>query len=573
MTAAHAMTMSRRALLRGASAISGLWAGASLGANAAGSAGPADLLLRDGKFLRFEAPPAQALAIRAGRIVALGGLQDVDPWVNSATRVLSLGGRTVIPGLIDSHIHAIRAGLTYGREVDWSGTRSIPEALERLRTAARTQAPGSWLIVAGGWIETQFRERRRPRLDEVQAAVPGFRVYLQRLYTAVLLDEAARISLDLPRRAELASRLTPEVDDQGRSTGWLQGDARTISEVYELLPPPSMAQQRAGTRDFLSHLNSLGVTGVIDPGGYNLPLSAYRALFDLWRHEGLSLRVDYSVCAPRRDRELEDFQRLQSLLPIDSGDTTLHFNGIGENVVWTMYNNDTPSAAARERLRQVLAWAASRALGVTLHWNNERSVDHLLTVIEQVAATHDIRRLRWSIAHLNDASARSLQRMKALGLGWLVQNALYFRAEELQHRHGDAVASWPRLRQAIELGIPVGMGTDAHRVMSCHPFVALQWLLDGRSAGGARTRRDGDLLDRLEALRLYTQGSAWFAHDEHQRGSLAPGLRADLAVLSGDYATIPVGAVGELRAELTLLGGKVVHASGDFEGIPRDSLR
>ena len=204
----------------------------------------------------------------------------------------------MIPGLIDSHIHAIRAGLSYGVEVSWIGASTLSEALQRLRQAAEKKPPGSWLVVAGGWTETQFAEARRPTQQEIVSAVPQHHVYLQRLYTSVFLSPGALEALGLPKHPELASRLKFDTDAGGQVTGWLSADARTISDVYDLLPQPDLTDALTGTRAFFRTLNSYGLTGVLDPGGYNLPVSAYQALFRIWRERGLSLRVAFSVCAP-----------------------------------------------------------------------------------------------------------------------------------------------------------------------------------------------------------------------------------------------------------------------------------
>ena len=154
----------------------------------AAQAQPADTILLDGKIITFDSAPAEALAVRGDRIVAIGRSADIRALAGPATRVIDLAGRTVIPGLIDSHIHAIRAGLTFTTEVHWIGATSLAEALDRLRAAAQAAPKGSWLVVAGGWIESQFAERRRPTQAEIAAAAPDHHVYVQVLYSAVLLS-------------------------------------------------------------------------------------------------------------------------------------------------------------------------------------------------------------------------------------------------------------------------------------------------------------------------------------------------------------------------------------------------
>ena len=172
-----------------------------------------------------------------------------------------------------------------------------------------------------------------------------------------------------PARPRLAP--TVERDRAGQPTGWLTGDNRAISDLFDLLPRPTVAQKVEGTRAFFRALNAMGVTGVIDPGGYNLAIPDYRPLFQVWRERGLTLRVRYSLCAPRRDHELEDFQELTQMLPMGFGDEWLRFNGIGENVTWGMYNNDKPTDAQKEQLYPVLRWAVSRGMTATFHWHND----------------------------------------------------------------------------------------------------------------------------------------------------------------------------------------------------------
>jgi predicted amidohydrolase YtcJ len=527
-----------------------------------------DTILINGKVVLYDAAPAEALTVRDGRIAAIGRTADIRALASAKTRVIDLAGRTVIPGLIDSHIHAIRGGLTFATEVHWIGVRSLKEALARIREKAAQTPKGSWLVVAGGWTERQFVEDRSPTQAEIAAAAPGHHVYVQLRYSRILLSPGGYSALGIARDAALAAKVAVERDDEGRPSGWLSADARTISNLFNLLPRPTFAQKVAGTRAFFRALNSVGLTGVIDPGGYNLSIPDYQPLFHVWRDRALTLRVRYSLCAPRRDHELEDFKALTQVLPMGFGDDWLRFNGIGENVTWGMYNNETPTEAQKEQLIQTLRWSVSRGMTATFHWHNERSVYHLLQVLERVNAETPIAHLRWSVAHLNDASQDSLKRMKMMGVGWLMQNAFYFRGEAFLGQRGmEAARVAPPIVSALRMGLPVGGGTDAHRVMWFSPFVSLQWMLDGKTVGGAPTRGPEELPTRLEALRLYTEGSAWFVFDDDNRGSLGVGKLADLAVLSKDYLTVPVDEIGTIVSLMTMVGGRIVYAAGPYAAL------
>jgi len=529
---------------------------------------PADTVLLNGKIVQYGAAPAEALAVRDGKIMAVGTTADIRALAGSNTRAIDLDGSTVIAGLIDSHIHAIRAGLTFTTEVHWIGARSLADALGRIRAAAEKAPKGSWLIVAGGWTERQFAEGRRPTQAEIAAAAPGHNVYVQILYSAILLSPGGAEALGIAKDQGLMARLTVEKDNDGKPTGWVSGDNRAISDVFNLLPRPTFAQQVAGTRAFFRALNSLGITGVLDPGGYNMPIEEYRALFQVWRDRALTVRIAYSLCAPRRGHELEDLAAMTEAMPMGFGDDWLRFNGIGENVVWGMYNNEKPSEADRERLTRLLQWAAPRGLTATFHWHNESSVHHLLDVLERINRETPVAPLRWSVAHLNDASPDSLRRLKAMGIGWLMQNAFYFRGEAFVGQRGaDAARLSPPIASALRLGLQVGGGTDAHRVMNYNPFVSLQWMLDGKTVGGMPMRGPEEMPTREEALRIYTLGSAWFSFDDEKRGSLAPGKLADLAVLTKDYLSVPVEEIGAIASLLTMVGGRVVYATGPYAAL------
>jgi len=184
-----------------------------------------------------------------------------------------------------------------------------------------------------------------------------------------------------------------------------------------------------------------------------------------------------------------------------------------------------------------------------------------------------VRDLRWTVLHLYDASESSLKRMKALGLIWGVQDGLYFGGERLQHEVGVAAAQrLPRIATALRLGLVVAGGTDAHRVSSYNPFVALQWYLDGTTIGGVKTRGEAEAPSRRQALEMYTRNSAFLANDDDKRGTLEPSKFADLAVLSSDYLTAPVDKIGQIRSVLTMVGGKVVYADAPFAGLAEPSV-
>jgi len=528
----------------------------------------ADTILVNGKILTVDPQSSvrEALAIRGDRILAVGSAADIRKLAGPATRSIDLQGRTVIPGLIDSHLHAIRAALSFSTEVNWIGARSLPEALSRIHDAARTMKPGSWLIVAGGWNVDQFQERRRPTQAELVAAAPDNPVYVQLGYGWAILTPAGLRALNISTDADLPSGGKLEKDAAGKPTGGVTGGQSAIIALFDRLPRPTFEQQVEGTKKFFRELNRLGLTGVVDPGGNNLLPADYQALFQVWRQGQMTLRVAYSLCGNNAGAEFEEFKSLTQLLPMGFGDGLLKFNGLGERITAAMNNNNRPSATDQEKYAQIAKWAAERGMSLTMHWANDASVGQLLDIFDSVNKEVPIKDLRWSIAHLNDASEQNLRRMKALGVGWTVQDAMYFGGEQfLQTSGAEAARRVPPVVTGARLGVAIGAGTDAHRVASYNPFTALQWFLDGKTVAGVAIRGPQETPSRIEALRLYTLGSAWFSFDETQRGSLETGKLADLAVLSKDYMTVPVDQVGSIASLLTMVGGKIVYAGAPYQ--------
>ena len=524
-----------------------------------------DTVLMNGKVLTADRTFSihQALAIREGRVAALGTTPEIRRMAGARTRVIDLQGRTVIPGLIDSHMHAVRAALSFATEVHWIGAPTLKDALARLGEASNRMTPGAWLIVAGGWTERQFAERRRPTQAELLAAAPNNPVYVQLGYQWALMTPTALDALEITRDGDLPSGARLERDAAGALTGAIAGPQPAIVSLFDRLPKPTLAEKVEGTKRFFRELNRLGMTGVIDPGGNNMTPAEYEALFDVWRRGELTVRVTYSMGSQGAGTEFDELTRTTALMPMGFGDDLLRFNGLGERITGGMYNNDRPTDADKAAFEKIALWAARRGTTITVHWNSDASAGHLLDVFERINREVPIAPLRWSIAHLNDASPATLARMKALGVGWTLQDAMYFNGEPfIRQRGADVARRTPPVETARRIGVVVGAGTDAHRVASYNPFTALQWLLDGRTVEGVQMRGPEETPSRADALRMYTSGSAWFAHADDRRGSLETGKFADLAVLSDDYMTVPVDRIGRIESVLTMVGGKVVYERG-----------
>ena len=276
----------------------------------------------------------------------------------------------------------------------------------------------------------------------------------------------------------------------------------------------------------------------------------------------------------RHNIHVRQFKRIfKELLPIIVGWWSKQMHEHDRAKVWLRFIWPDDECA---RLRAVVgdeinilnqALPAIEKLTANLRGNLGRSRGNgqLLTVFERVNMEFPVGNLRWTIAHLNDGSEATFRRMKALGVGWTMQDAMYNDGDQVVKEEGaEAARRMPPVMTAKKIGIVVSAGTDAHRVSTYNPFTVLQWLIDGKTASGRPLRGPEEAPSRADALRFYTSGSAWVAHDEDKRGSLEVGKFADLAVLSQDYLTEPVEDIGKNSSLLTMLGGKIVYAAGPY---------
>jgi predicted amidohydrolase YtcJ len=203
-----------------------------------------------------------------------------------------------------------------------------------------------------------------------------------------------------------------------------------------------------------------------------------------------------------------------------------------------------------------------------LHATYDETISRALDVYERVNRDQPFGGLHWFFDHAETISERNIDRIAALGGGIAVQHRMAYQGEDFVARYGGRAAeATPPVRRMLEAGIPVGAGTDATRVASYNPWVSLSWLVTGRTVGGLRLYPERNRLDREEALRLWTEGNAWFSTEVGKKGAIKVGQLADLAVLSADYLGVPEDEIAGLESVLTLLGGEPVYGAGDFAGL------
>ena len=319
---------------------------------------PADLILFRGRLATLDArrPSATAAAITDGRFVAVGTDAEVMAYRGEQTQVIDVGGRTVIPGLNDSHMHPIRGGLNYTLELRWDGVPSLAEALRMLQEQARRTPPPQWVRVVGGWTEFQFTERRLPTLDEINAVSPDTPVFVLHLYDRALLNQAALRAVGYTKDTPDPPGGEIQRDRHGNPTGLLIAKPNAMMLYATLAKGPKLARedQMHSTRLFMRELNRFGITSVIDAGGgfQNYP-EDYDVIETLHQQGELTVRLAYNLFTQKPTQELSDFQRWTQMTHPGAGDDFYRMNGAGEMLVFSAADFEdflaaAPGAAARD---------------------------------------------------------------------------------------------------------------------------------------------------------------------------------------------------------------------------------
>jgi len=542
-----------------------------------------DVILHNGRMNTLDPirPEIGSLSIQDGRIQAVENVSEEQR--GDKTLVIDLKGRRVIPGLNDSHTHPIRGGLNYNMELRWDGVPSLADALRMLKDQAlRTPAP-QWVRVIGGWSEFQFKERRLPTLDEINAAAPDTPVFILHLYAQAMLNKAALRAVGYTKDSPDPPGGVIERDKKGNPTGLLVAKPNALILYSTLAKGPKLGfdDQVNSSRHFMRELNRLGVTSVIDAGGgfQNYP-DDYAVIEQLHRDGQLTLRIAYNLFTQKPKGELADFQSWAKLVQPGQGDDYFRHNGAGEMLVYTAadfedFLEPRPEMlpSMEDELRRVITFLARNRWPFRLHATYDETINRALNVYEEVNREVPFDGLHWFFDHAETISDRNIERIKALGGGIAVQHRMAYQGEYFINRYGkERTRRTPPIKRMLERGVPVGAGTDATRVASYNPWVSLYWLVTGRTVGGTELYDESNRLDRIEALRLWTEGSSWFSSEEGKKGALSQGQLADLSVLSADYFAVPEEQIKSIESVLTMVGGKVVYAAGEFASLGPPAL-
>lgn len=536
-----------------------------------------DLILHSGKVLTVDArfSIASAVAIRGDRIVAVGTNEDVRKLAGPSTRQSDLAGRTVIPGLIDNHLHYLRGATLTPFETRLEGVLTRKAALEKIATRAKELGPGSgpgkWIFVIGGWHEQQFQDKPGGfSLEELDAASPNNPVFIQKTYSAFYMNTLAR-DLVAPRVGELYKGKLPI------ETGSLEGRRVMYAAlryaprpIREVVPAAAQASKGAGNpyqeepdvpalpadqvRAYNSILNGMGLTTVYDVGyldGTHTPISGLHAT------GGLTLRVFWTLQRYARDAsEVDEVAGLLAKEKPFNRNEWFGVIGIGEHVFPGIQDLSLNASrvfpkAAYDQFAKMAAAAAKAGWPIHQHLMVNSTIDGYLSISEEIVKTTPIAPLRWTIAHADLITRESVERAKRLG--WVI--ALHNQVVKPLNPLGET----PPVKMIHDSGITYGLGSDGSIVATVNPFLTLWQYTSGRIFPDKVLHKE--TITREQALIAHTRSNAFLLFMEKDLGSLETRKLADLVVLDRDYLTIPVDQIREIQPTATMVGGKVVHGS------------
>ncbi len=524
----------------------------------------------------------EAIAVTGNKISALGTTKDIRSLAGAETRVIDLGGKTLIPGLIDNHNHLVFNAPTWPNGVRLGSVRTRAEALQRIAAKAEELGPGDdpehIVFALGGWHPAQFTDDNSEfTRDELNAVAPHNPVYTQVSWlTAVLNDRAMAlggISEDTPDPApDTGGKIWR--DDDGRLTGKFTGSIYLKWQLRPLFPPVTGASVARGLKAEIADYVKLGVTTSMTFNGPQFPEDAIGYVQEHLADTGeLDMRIYYpphfdkNVSAWTPDEVPGVVAGLASHEPFSGTEMyqMLHF---GEHMYLPVSDSfrrmGKPYPPEQmQYFRTVVTAAAENGWQIAEHVSQDIVANQMLDIFEEINGTYPITDLRWRFEHAQGLKLETIKRAKALGMGIGVHSSAGMSSPQVRARNGAfsqvaAEQDAPPIRWYQDSGISFGLGSDAQVVAHDSPFFTLYWVVSGKDTSGATYFKHGTLT-REEALIAHTRSNAYLMHKEDILGSLEVGKLADMVVIDRDYMTVPVEDIRNLKSVLTMVDGRVVY--------------
>jgi len=490
---------------------------------------------------------ASAIAISGERILAVGSDQEILALANAQTEQTDLMGRTVIPGLIDNHLHYLRGTNFAAYEIPIHGVTSRQEVLDRISAKAEELGPGKWIFILGGWNEQQFADKAGGFTgEELDLAAPDNPVFIQKTYSAFYMNSLA------------VAEIGPALPEYYEGGSVIRVDNRTgrfvMAEALKHFPfAETDAERMDEVRAFNEYLNSMGVTTAYDVGYLDGSYDPVEALYEI---DDLSVRVFYAArywadsprtsiaAAELLDRE-EPFQR----------DDRFGMFGIGEHVHGYLHDSTASDVPLADELYD--AWtliarsAAKNGWYINEHVMQDGTANRMMSIAEEISKDYPTRDLRWTLGHVDLIKKETVDRAK--DLGWNITLANHTVKPRMEGKVS------PPVRMIQDSGILWGMGSDGTIVATYNPFHTIWEYTVGKIFPDIVKYQPDEVITREEALIAHTRSNARILFMEEDLGTLEAGKYADLLVLDRDYLTVPIDDIRNVQPEMTMVGGRVVY--------------
>ncbi len=546
----------------------------------------ADLIVTNAKVAVMDKnySTAEAIAVKDGKVIATGISSEILKYKGDQTKTFDAKGRTIIPGLNDSHLHLTRGGRFYNAELRWDGVKTLKRALVMLKEQAARTPEGQWVRVIGGWSPFQFEENRFPTPEEINEATGDVPTYILFLYSRAWLNKAGLATLGIDEKTKAPEGSSFEKGKDGKLTGVLLAEPNP-SILYArigALPPLTEEQMVNSTKHFYRDLNRFGITSGIDAGGGGHKFPKDYTGTKLLADKGqMPIRLSYYLFPQNKGAEYQEFQEWMENNEVGHNgeihlDHGYELEGGGEFLAWSagdFENFLAPQPLLEDRptwrqdIKQVIRLHVDNSWPFRIHATYGETITKILNVIEEVnkETNGKLAQQRWLFDHAETVKVEDLQRIKNLNGGIAIQARMAYAGEFFVERYGAEKAKQaPPVRKMMDMGLPVGAGSDGTRVASYNPWSSLYWLVSGKTVGGFQLAEPSNQLSREEALYLYTKGSAWVSKEENVKGTLEPGMYADFTILSDDYFKVDEEKIKDIESVLTIVAGKVVYGAEEF---------
>ena len=549
----------------------------------------ADLIVYNAKIAtqNLAQPEASALAVKRGRIYAVGSDAEILALKDNNTRQIDADGRRLIPGLNDAHIHVLNER-NYNYSVRWEGVPTLKQALQMLADQAQRTPDGQWVKVIGGWSPYQFAENRHPTVQELNTAVPHKPLIVQYAYNQAFLNDLAMRTLGVgtPTFPMLPGAVFLK-DGNGRFSGVMEGDTLTFLAMEGMVPQPSFEEQVSSLVYVINDLNRFGITSIVEAMSLLGYPQGHAPLQALARDNRLNVRfsfVDLGFGDPSSSSWVDaEIKAITKRSPISPGEN-IHpnmphgheYEGMGEALRAELHdheNFDKPAViidadTMRRSVEEDVTRLAEKRIPFRMHISYNENITPFLDALEKVNHHTPLDGLRWSIEHAETITPENIERVKQLGGGIALDDKMALVGDAFVKTYGTEKAlQTPRLRALVNSGIPLALTSDGFRASCYNPWLGISWAVSGKSVSGSQVLANDNRLNREEALKLYTLGAAWFQKQENEKGRIAPGNLADFALLSEDYFSVPEDKIKNISSVLTVVDGSVVFGAGKYSSL------